>query len=102
MRLCLDCGTLTRAARCPAHAASFRALRPMGRARQTLRASIIQRDGTHCRACGAGPLSNAAVHLDHIRPLADWPPGTPPALVNHPDNLAILCARCNLRKGAGA
>jgi len=55
----------------------------------SLRALIIERDGSQCLICGSfGPL-----HIDHIIPVSKGGHNTP-------DNLRVLCQRCNLEKGA--
>lgn len=51
---------------------------------------IIARDGARCAYCGT---THGRFHIDHIVPRSKG--GT-----NHPDNLTVACARCNLRKGA--
>jgi hypothetical protein len=55
----------------------------------------LARDGYVCARCGRVELDRGAVHLDHIVPVARG--GS-----NAPANLQVLCAGCNLRKGAAA
>ena len=54
-----------------------------------LRAMIKDRDGHECLICG----SRDPLHIDHIIPVSKG--GT-----DDPDNLRVLCQRCNLEKGA--
>ena len=53
------------------------------------RSIVIQRDGDHCRYCGslAYPIS-----VDHVIPLSRG--GS-----SDPDNLAVACLNCNIKKG---
>jgi hypothetical protein len=44
-----------------------------------------------CAACGY----SRHVDICHIRGVADWPPGTTPAEVNHPSNLVAPDKRCH-------
>jgi hypothetical protein len=55
-----------------------------------LRIAVWQRDGGACVACG----SRFELQYDHVIPLALGGATTP-------ENLQILCAPCNRRKGAG-
>lgn len=54
----------------------------------TLRFSILHRDGFACRFCGVRP-PHSELQLDHITPLAQ---GGKPL---DADNLVTTCARCN-------
>ena len=56
---------------------------------------LLARDGPLCGICHAAFVESdwADVHVDHIAPLARG--GT-----NHPDNLQLAHAACNIRKGA--
>jgi HNH endonuclease len=54
----------------------------------TLRFSILHRDGYACRFCGTRPPYRE-LQLDHVTTLADG--GAP----LDPDNLIVTCARCN-------
>lgn len=56
-----------------------------------LRAAILERDGRHCRHCGA----TEDLSIDHIVP--ERLGGT-----QDPDNLQVLCRSCNSRKGVRA
>lgn len=63
-----------------------------------LRASLVQHaiaNGLACPECGQQMRHGQALHVDHITPVAYG--GT-----NHPTNLRITHARCNMRKGARA
>lgn len=57
-----------------------------------VRREVFERDQHRCQRCGTeyGPM-----HLDHIHP---WVKGG----ANTVDNLQVLCASCNLAKGAAA
>lgn len=61
-----------------------------GRRREIERAEIIERDGGRCHVCGKQCRPDE-IHLDHVVPLARG--GT-----HHPDNLAVACVTCNLRR----
>lgn len=50
---------------------------------------IGRRDGFHCAKCQA----TMNLHIDHIKPLSRGGD-------NDPDNLQLLCATCNIAKGA--
>jgi hypothetical protein len=58
----------------------------------TLRALVIERDGSVCQLCGK-PARRRDIHLDHIKPLAHGGPTVA-------ENLQVAHARCNMRKGA--
>lgn len=51
--------------------------------------------GWDCATCAARITDRPSAHVDHITPLARG--GS-----NDRDNLQVLCARCNLTKGAAA
>lgn len=67
------------------------------------RRAVLLRDNFTCQKCGARPVfktgdgiehpSLGGLHVDHIHPYSK---GGRTEL----DNLQVLCARCNLRKGA--
>lgn len=58
-----------------------------------LRFRIMKRDSFKCRICGNSPAINPGItlHVDHIVP---WSKGGETV----PENLQILCSRCNLGK----
>jgi HNH endonuclease/Homing endonuclease associated repeat len=58
-----------------------------------LRYQILERDGYRCRLCGAGAEEGAKLHIDHIVPVSKGGG-------SEPDNLRVLCAECNVGKGA--
>jgi hypothetical protein len=55
----------------------------------------LLRDAYVCAQCGREEPERHAVHLDHVVPVARGGG-------NAADNLRVLCAACNLRKGASA
>ncbi len=56
--------------------------------------SEAEYDGGYvCAYCSTRPLELAEVHLDHRLPISRGG-------INHPQNLAVCCARCNMSKGA--
>lgn len=55
----------------------------------SVRAAVLARDGDCCRQCGA----EHDLHLDHVIP---WVRGGS----DDPENLQVLCGRCNRQKGA--
>ena len=55
-----------------------------------VREAVIARDGARCQGCGA----TQELHLDHIVPHAHGGPSTI-------DNLRVVCASSNLRRGVG-
>lgn len=57
--------------------------------RSAIFAALVERDGCHCQRCGA----EDRLQIDHVTPLAKG--GN-----NDLDNLQLLCATCNARKGA--
>jgi 5-methylcytosine-specific restriction endonuclease McrA len=73
-----------------------------------LRAFVVKRDNATCLNCGerfSGSLTGydgryaiktdggLCLEIDHINPVAA-------EIINHPDNLRVLCERCNGAKGA--
>lgn len=58
-----------------------------------VRYEILKRDNFCCQACGAKASADNPLHVDHITPRKHG--GT-----NDPSNLQVLCATCNLGKGA--
>jgi len=58
-----------------------------------LRYSVIRRDGSRCRCCGASVATGAVLHVDHIIPVAKGGRTTE-------SNLQTLCAVCNQGKAA--
>ena len=63
---------------------------------RALRAEVLDRYGTRCMRCQHVPKHSTTVNVDHIKPRLHFPEL---ALVF--DNLQVLCARCNKRKGNG-
>ena len=55
-----------------------------------LRQAVFERDGRVCRTCGS---TDGPFHLDHIFPFSKGGP-------TNERNLQVLCASCNLSKGA--
>jgi 5-methylcytosine-specific restriction endonuclease McrA len=55
----------------------------------------LEADAYVCAQCGQQETDRRAVHIDHVVPVARG--GS-----NAADNLRVLCAGCNLRKGAAA
>ena len=61
-----------------------------------LRTEILERNGSTCRLCGAGPGDpdpynpnrKVRLHIDHIVPVSQGGTDTP-------DNLRVLCSACN-------
>lgn len=58
-----------------------------------LRWSILESGGFRCRVCGHGASAENPLHVDHIVPVSLGGKTVP-------ENLQILCSRCNLGKGA--
>lgn len=56
-----------------------------------LRVSIMQRDNYTCRMCGKYMPDEVGLHIDHIIPVTKGGKSVP-------DNLQVLCDKCNLRK----
>jgi HNH endonuclease len=62
----------------------------------SLRRQIAERADNHCEYCGLSQAGQEArFHVDHITPVVVGGPTTP-------DNLALACVSCSLRKGARA
>lgn len=55
--------------------------------------SASVRDGLVCAYCMAMPLTIDDIHFDHKLPISRGG-------INHPENLAVCCAACNMSKGA--
>lgn len=58
-----------------------------------LRRQIMERDGYTCQICGRYMPDGTDIHIDHIIPVSKGGKTVP-------GNLQVLCARCNLSKGA--
>ncbi|MBW7959698.1 MAG: HNH endonuclease [Anaerolineae bacterium] len=59
-----------------------------------LRRLVIKRANNHCEYCGLDQISQVATfHIDHVIPTASGGETSP-------DNLALACVSCSLRKGA--
>ncbi len=61
----------------------------------TLRYQALKESKGYCELCGRGKRDGARLHVDHIKPKSKYP-----HLKLDPKNLQILCAECNLGKGA--
>jgi hypothetical protein len=74
---------------------SYRKPKPKGRSPipGSLRYAVLVRDRKQCRACGAKPGRGTVLHIDHVVPVKR---GGKTTL----ENLQVLCAICNLGKGA--
>ncbi len=76
-----------------AHQSTQEFLRQRERSLMTdrLRVTILRRDGSRCKMCGASAAAGATLHIDHI---------TPVSLGGRtvPENLQTLCQSCNLGK----
>lgn len=60
--------------------------------------SLYERQGGKCAACGiAVPRGGPGKHVDHVDPITPRDGGPPGS--NGPENLQILCRRCNDAKG---
>ena len=59
----------------------------------TLRYEILERDGFRCQICGRSAQDGVILHIDHIKPVSKGGK-------TDPSNLRVLCAECNLGKGA--
>jgi hypothetical protein len=58
-----------------------------------LRRAVIRRAGNRCEYCGLAQIAQEATfHIDHIKPTSAGGATTP-------DNLALACVSCSLRKG---
>jgi 5-methylcytosine-specific restriction endonuclease McrA len=60
-----------------------------------VRYDALKLHGGRCQCCGAAPTRDAPLHVDHIKPRSRFP-----ELELALDNLQVLCAACNLGKGA--
>jgi hypothetical protein len=58
-----------------------------------MRYSVIKRDGSRCRCCGASVSTGAILHVDHIIPVSKGG-------LTKLGNLQTLCAVCNQGKAA--
>src|SRR5260221_7505296 len=58
---------------------------------KTVRKKVLERDGYKCRICG----STEKLHLDHMTPFVDGGESTP-------ENLQVLCQKCNAIKNSRA
>lgn len=58
----------------------------------TLRYKALKLHGLKCQLCGA---EDTTLHVDHIKPRSRFP-----ELALRLDNLQVLCAPCNMGKGA--
>jgi hypothetical protein len=60
----------------------------------SLRRLVIQRSDDRCEYCGISQIGQVATfHIDHVIPVVAGGETTP-------DNLALACVSCSLRKGA--
>ena len=57
-----------------------------------LRKVIINRDGNKCKYCGK-IAEGSDLNIDHIKPKSLFP-----ELIFDPDNLQVLCRKCNFKK----
>ena len=60
-----------------------------------LRYKALATHGNRCQCCGASPKTGAVLHVDHVKPRSKYP-----ELSLVLENLQVLCADCNLGKGA--
>jgi len=60
-----------------------------------LRESAFSIHGYACKQCGAMAKHGAKLHVDHIKPIRHYP-----ELALDLSNLQVLCAKCNVSKGA--
>ena len=58
-----------------------------------LRYQILNKYGNRCQKCGMGEAEGAKLHVDHIKPRSKYP-----ELELDPDNLQVLCEKCNMGK----
>lgn len=59
-----------------------------------LKAQTIAKYGCTCMKCKKKISTWGNINVDHIKPMKYYP-----HLANDPDNLQILCGRCNKEKG---
>ncbi|WP_375408540.1 HNH endonuclease [uncultured Methylobacterium sp.] len=62
---------------------------------RTLRYQALRRSSGACECCGTGPSPGRPLHVDHIKSRSRFP-----NLALDLSNLQVLCADCNLGKGA--
>lgn len=60
-----------------------------------LRYRALKLHGGRCQCCGAHPKPGNPLHVDHVKPRSRFP-----ELELELSNLQVLCADCNLGKGA--
>ena len=60
-----------------------------------LREAAFSVFGHTCKACGAKVAQGIKLHVDHIKPIRDYP-----ELALDLSNLQVLCETCNMKKGA--
>jgi DEAD/DEAH box helicase domain-containing protein len=69
-----------------------------------IRAEILERDGHHCRKCGAGEPPGRSHDVHHIRPFREFGyvrgVNQNDRLANAPENLITLCRACHHRAEA--
>ena len=65
------------------------------RAWKFVRYEVLKRSRGCCELCGMGPTVRKPLHVDHIKPRSRFPD-----LELDLTNLQVLCADCNLGKGA--
>jgi DEAD/DEAH box helicase domain-containing protein len=69
-----------------------------------VRAEILERDGHHCRKCGAGEPPDRSHDVHHIRPFREFGyvrgANQNDRLANAPENLITLCRACHHRAEA--
>ncbi len=58
-----------------------------------LRYETLIKYNSQCLLCGASARDGVKVDVDHIKPVSKYP-----ELINDPDNLQLLCRRCNSAK----
>ena len=62
---------------------------------EEIRSEVVKRCGTQCGACGRQIRRATTLHLDHIKPMKNYP-----ELEFIASNLQVLCSRCNVHKSA--
>ncbi len=92
MKPCLVCGDVSDATRCPEHRTKDERVRPAERrtARWARLSKRLRKAQPFCLTCG----SRDDLTVDHVIPVT-----IRPDLAFEVDNLAVLCRRCNSRKG---
>lgn len=60
-----------------------------------LRYQVLEERGARCDCCGRTSKDGVVIHVDHIKPRKRFP-----HLALDKSNLQVLCADCNLGKGA--